>query len=130
MAETNTGRQEMMKTSDAMTRREFLATATVAGTALLASPSLFADATRRRRYALVGVGHRSTMYREAVLKSYAEHAEMVSYCDLNAGRLKLAQTKAREMAGIEVPLFEARDFDRMIRETRPDVVIVTTKDGV
>ena len=30
---------------------------------------------------------------------------------------------------MNVPLFDAADFDRMIRETKPDVVIVTTKDG-
>ena len=54
---------------------------------------------------------------------------MVGFCDINAGRLKLAQTKAREMAGVEVPVFDAEDFDRMVRETRPDVVIVTTKDA-
>ena len=54
---------------------------------------------------------------------------MAGYCDINPGRLKLAQDKARAMAGVDVPLFEAKDFDRMIRETKPDIVIVTTKDG-
>jgi predicted dehydrogenase len=119
-----------------VSRREFIATTAIAGTALLAAPALLAQsappaapAGRRKRYALVGVGGRSGMYREAVLKTYAEHCEMVGYCDLNEGRLKLAQRKAREMAGVEVPLFAAKDFDRMIRETKPDVVIVTTKDG-
>ena len=86
-------------------------------------------AGRKARYALVGLGSRSGMYQEAVLKSYAASCEMVGYCDINPGRLKLAQTKARAMAGIEVPVFEAKDFDRMVRETKPDVVIVTTKDA-
>lgn len=86
-------------------------------------------AGRKARYALVGLGSRSGMYQEAVLKSYAASCEMVGYCDLNPGRLKLAQTKARAMAGVEVPVFEAKDFDRMVRETKPDVVIVTTKDA-
>src|ERR1043166_8721180 len=122
-----------MKTSD-MTRREFLASAAVvAGTALVAGPSAFADvassAARRKRYALVGVGSRSLLYREAVLKTYADDCQMVAYCDINPGRLKLAQKKARDLAGVEVALFEAKDFDRMIRETKPDVVIVTTMDG-
>jgi predicted dehydrogenase len=119
-----------------LSRRDFLAATAVAGTAILAAPSLFAQAGsagapagRKKRYALVGVGSRSNMYREAVVKTYADHCEMVGYCDLNEGRLKLAQQKARELNGAEVPLYKAADFDRMIRETKPDVVIVTTKDG-
>jgi predicted dehydrogenase len=119
-----------------MDRRQFLATTALAGTGLLVGASNVSDAAvvsetaRRKRYALVGVGGRSGMYRDAVLKTYARHSEMVGYCDVNAGRLKLAQTKAREGAGVEVPVYGEKDFDRMIREQKPDVVIVTTKDGV
>jgi predicted dehydrogenase len=87
-------------------------------------------AIHKKRYALVGVSGRSGMYREAVLKTYAAHSEMVGFCDLNLGRLRLAQARARKMAGVEVPIYEARDFDWMVKETKPDVVIVTTKDSV
>jgi hypothetical protein len=101
-----------------MTRREFLTTAAVAGTGVWLGASALAQsnsapaagATRKKRYALVGAGGRSRMYREAVLKTYAQHHEMVGFCDLNLGRLKLAQAKAREIAGVEVPIFEAKDF--------------------
>jgi predicted dehydrogenase len=117
-------------------RRDFIATTAVAGTALLAGPSLFAQAAapatppgRRKRYAQVGLGARSMMFRTAVLKTYAEHSQMVGFCDLNEGRLRLAQSHAREMGAGDVPGYAAADFDRMIRETKPDVVIVTTKDG-
>lgn len=118
-------------------RRQFISTAALAGTAVLlgasgpsnASAAIVAQGARRKRYALVGVGGRSGMYREAILKTYAEHCEMVGFCDLNPGRLKLAQRKAQAMANVEVPIFEAKDFDRMIRETKPEIVIVTTKDA-
>jgi predicted dehydrogenase len=111
-------------------RREFIATTAIAGTTLLAAPQLFAQtAARRKRYAIVGVGGRSGMYRDAVLKTYAEHSQMVGYCDTNAGRLKLAQDQARRQTQLEVPLYAATEFDRMIREQKPDVVIVTTKDA-
>ena len=30
---------------------------------------------------------------------------------------------------VEVPIYGAKDFDRMVRETKPDTVIVTTKDA-
>jgi predicted dehydrogenase len=119
------------------TRREFLATSAAASAGLLLAASAFGQTTpatqtgpsRKKRYAIVGTGDRSGMYRNAVLKTYAEHCEMAGFCDLNLGRLKLAQAKARELAGVEAPIYEAKDFPRMVRETRPDVVIVTTKDS-
>lgn len=111
-------------------RREFIATTTVAGAAMLAAPTLLAQsAGARKRYAVVGTGSRARMYQDAVNKTYAEHCEMVGYCDNNAGRLKLAQERAREQTGKDVPLFDAKDFDRMVREQKPDVVIVTSKDS-
>jgi predicted dehydrogenase len=118
-------------------RRDFLAATAVAGAGLLAAnlgaAESAAAAGRRKRFALVGVGGRSRMFREAVLETYAKQHEMVGFCDLNLGRLKLAQTKAREVAGVDVPIYDvkadAKAFDRMVRETKPDVVIVTTKDA-
>ena len=122
-----------------LTRREFVATTgfIAAGLALDASEA-DADAlpvgeavigAARRRYALVGVGSRSAMYSEAVLKTFAEHAEMVAYCDNNEGRLRLARDRAQQVSGAAIPTFRADQFDRMMRETRPDTVIVTTKDS-
>jgi len=116
-------------------RRKFIATTAIAGAGLALAQSSIAQTVAntgskpRRRYALVGTGSRSSMFREAVLKTYAQECEMVGYCDLNPGRLKLAQAKTREAAGVEVPIFEAKEFDRMVRLTKPDVVIVTTKDS-
>lgn len=111
-------------------RREFITTTAVAGAALLAGPSVLAQSSgTRKRYAQVGVGSRARMYQDAVNKTYAAHCEMVGYCDNNAGRLKLAQERAREQTGKDVPLYDAQDFDRMVREQKPDVVIVTTKDS-
>jgi predicted dehydrogenase len=119
-----------------VTRREFLATTTAAGTALLAAPALWAQSptpsnpvSRRKRYAVVGVGARSGMYRQAVLKTYQDHAQMVGYCDNNAGRLELAQREDREPAGRDIPIYNAAAFDRLVREQKPDVVIVTSKDS-
>lgn len=111
-------------------RREFIAATAVASAALLAAPAVLGQAAAsRKRYAQVGVGSRARMYQDAVNKTYAEHCEMVGYCDNNAGRLKLAQERAREQTGKDVPLYDAKDFDRMVREQKPDVIIVTTKDS-
>jgi len=118
----------------AISRREFLATTAAAGTVLLAAPSALAQSqpevvAARKRYALVGVGSRSQMYRQAVLKTYREHSQMVAYCDNNLGRLQLAQRLDGGLAGGDIPIYDAKDFEKMIRETRPDVIIVTTKDS-
>ena len=118
---------------DGVSRRQFIATGAAVGAGLLASSSAFAQIQSiapRKRYALVGVGSRSNLYRTAILKTYAEHCQFVGFCDVNEGRLKLAQQKARAMAGADVPIFDAKDFDRMIQETKPEVVIVTTKDSM
>ena len=117
---------------DGISRRKFITTTTIAGASLLAGATALAQAgttDQRKRYALVGVGSRSNMYRTAILKTYAEHNQLVGFCDVNEGRLKLAQRKAQAMAGVNVPIYDAKDFDRMIRETKPEVVIVTTKDA-
>jgi predicted dehydrogenase len=120
----------------ALPRRQFLATTALAGAGILIGASASGQTSspsRRKRYALVGLGGRSRMYRDAVLETYARHCEMVGFCDVNLGRLKLAQSLARKAAGVEVPIYDAKDdakaFDRMVRETKPDVVIVTTKDA-
>jgi len=58
---------------------------------------------------------------------YRQYAELVGFCDNNQGRLKLAQDDVRAK-GLNVPGYADKDFDRMIAETRPDSVIVTTRD--
>jgi len=82
---------------------------------------------RRKRYAQVGLGGRSLMYVEALLKDFADGSELVGLCDFNEGRVGQMQRFAAGL-GANVAGYGAKDFDRMIGETRPDCVIVTTKD--
>jgi len=82
---------------------------------------------RRTRYAQVGLGGRHGMFRDAVLHTFSETSELVALCDRNEGRLRLSREEVRAR-GTEVPGYAAADFDRMIAETHPDWVIVTTKD--
>jgi predicted dehydrogenase len=83
---------------------------------------------RRRRYAIVGTGGRHNMFRRAILDAYKDHAELVGLCDRNPGRVDLARRDTAQR-GINVPGYAHTDFDQMIRETKPDTVIVTTVDG-
>jgi len=115
-----------------MDRRDFLKTVSVAGAGLaLGGTQLFAaePATKRRRYAIVGLGSRHIMYQDAIEKTYREHAELVAVCDLNPGRIKVAQIRSGKN-GAPVPRgYVHTDFLKMIAETKPDAVIVTTVDA-
>jgi predicted dehydrogenase len=116
-------------------RREFVKTLSAASlgiAALGALPSGFAQAAtapRRKRYAIVGLGGRYRMYQSAILGNYKDYAELVGVCDLNPGRVKLSQKRAVEAGAKAPPGYAHTDFDKMIRETKPDYVIVTTVDA-
>lgn len=84
---------------------------------------------QRKRYAQVGLGGRHTLFRDGVVSTFKDTCEMVALCDSNPGRLALSQQEIKAMSGQDVPGYAAEDFDRMIRETRPDTVMVTTKDS-
>jgi predicted dehydrogenase len=114
-------------------RRTFVKTTAATGAGILMSGhTLFANSfqdKRKKRYANVGTGSRSRMYQQAVMETFGEISEMVGFCDVNIGRLKLAQKTAKENYSSDVPIYLAEDFEKMIKETKPDVVIVTTVDG-
>ncbi len=85
---------------------------------------------RRRRYAIIGVGHRREMFQEAIEGEYREVAELVALCDKNPGRMLVAQQMSARNGAKVPPAYLEGDFARMIAETKPDVVIVTTTDAV
>lgn len=81
----------------------------------------------KRRYVQVGLGGRSIVFLEAVVKMFRDECELVGLSDSNPGRLAHAAKWAADH-GVAVPQYPAEQFDKMIAEARPDVVIVTTKD--
>ncbi len=119
--------------SNDLTRREFIKTALVAGTGFMVGAGPFVNTLARsfskKRYAIVGVGSRSKMYQGALQEEFGSDGELAAACDVNAGRLKLAQDWHLETTGRTLPVYAATDFDRMIAETKPDTIIVTTVDG-
>ena len=83
------------------------------------------------RYAIVGAGSRHAMYREALAEHpIAAGLELVALCDVNAARLELSASHLADSAGRRVGLYDAGEFERMVAEQRPDVVIVTTPDDL
>ena len=84
----------------------------------------------RKRYVIVGTGHRHEMYQNAIERDFRDTALLVGLCDKNPGRVEVAQELSKKN-GSPVPAgYSAADFDRMLAETRPDAVIVTTVDAI
>ncbi len=84
----------------------------------------------RKRYALVGTGSRSEMYIDALSGKYKTFAELVALCDLSQVRMNWYNQRIQKQFGLPArPTYVAADFDRMIAETKPDTVIVTTMDA-
>ena len=81
----------------------------------------------RPRYAIVGTGGRSYLYLQALTGEHAGDGELVGVCDLNPGRLKRAAGFAGDR-GAPAPAYGPEDFQRMLRETGAERVIVTTPD--
>lgn len=86
---------------------------------------------RKKRYVQVGLGGRAEMYTRAIYRQMAQVAELVGICDINPGRLELVNRRIGELYGASpVRQYSDAQFDAMVREQKPDVVIVTTKDCV
>jgi len=82
-------------------------------------------ASKRMKVALVGTGHRGTStWGKELIGPYKEYVEMVGLCDINPRRLKVG----KRLIGTDAPTYPAKDFDKMIAETRPDAVMVCTPD--
>lgn len=83
----------------------------------------------KKRYALVGTGSRSGMFIEALITTYHDVADLVALCDMSHTRMAWYNQRIQALAGLPpVPTYHADDFDQMIAETQPDVVIVTSID--
>ena len=82
----------------------------------------------KKRFAHVGIGGRARMYYNAVATTYGETSELVAFCDINRTRMEYANEFIQEKLGYQVPMYGADEFEKMIEETKPDTVIVTSID--
>ena len=83
----------------------------------------------KKRYAHVGIGGRARMYYQAIAKTYNETSELVAFCDTNQTRMDYAnEVLVNEFGYHAVPTYRADEFEKMIEETKPDFVIVTSID--
>ena len=76
-----------------------------------------------KKYVLVGTGWRGTFsYIEPLVREYGDCARLCAVCDINGKRARFPG----EYLHVDLPAYT--DFDQMLRDHQPDVVIVTTKD--
>ncbi|KQW93544.1 oxidoreductase [Massilia sp. Root418] len=112
-----------------MDRRTVLKAAGAAGLVLAAGVNGAFAAEARKRYAVVGVGSRARMFTGAITGTYRERNEIVAVCDRNPGRAALAVKKITATGASAPKAYAPDDFERMIRDTKPQFVIVTTTDA-
>jgi predicted dehydrogenase len=116
-----------------LTRRDFLATSSRLAAGAVASSALelparasaaAPSAGAKLRLAVVGTGIRATRaWGRELLKEQGERVELVGLCDVNPRRLEAS----RQLIGTRAPAFT--DLDAMLRQVRPDRLLVTTRDA-
>lgn len=108
-------------------RRSFLYAISMlaAGQFLPKNGDLFKRLKREKlRVNLVGTGVRGTSFwGKRLVEEYSDILTFTGLSDINPGRLAYA----KKYMGVDCPTFV--DFDQMIQETKPDLLIVTTKDS-
>lgn len=82
-----------------------------------------------KKYAFVGTCGRAEFFYGEITTNYRETSEIVAFCDVNGARMDYANRLLEEKYKYQaVPTYKAHEFDRMIEETQPDTVIVTSID--
>lgn len=106
-------------------RRDFIRSISMlAATAVIPVNAFSFGKKNKLRIVLVGTGDRGCKFWGKRLKeNYSNILEFVGLCDINPGRVEYA----RKYIGVNCPTYI--DFDKMIVETKPDLIIVTTKDS-
>jgi len=83
----------------------------------------------QKRYVIVGTGGRGVSYLDALAGPHRQTARLTAICDLSPTRMACHNQRLAEKHSLPpVPAYLAADFERMIKEQKPDAVIVTTMD--
>ena len=109
-----------------MQRRKFIQYTSVAGAAMvLPSVKPFANTNGAKvKLVQVGTGHRGTgFWGKGLIDTFKDQIDYVGVYDLNIGRSEYA----KNLYGGNCKQY--LDFDKMLDETKPDYVIVTTVDS-
>jgi predicted dehydrogenase len=81
----------------------------------------------KKRYAICGVSGRALgMFAKPIATTYSQTCEVVGLLDRDPKRFELYQTRFPEDSSVKT--YGELEFDRMVAETRPDVIIVAGRD--
>jgi len=106
------------------TRREFLNTTAQVTAATMAFPFIGTAKSSRQRVAVVGTGIRgSAMWGKDLLADVGDRVEIVGLCDINRKRVEVCKNYIAR----DIPTFTS--LDAMLEQTRPEKLIVCTKDS-
>jgi len=107
-------------------RRDFVKASGAAAASVLLAGSMPITAKNlvRKRYAMIGTGHRGTgMWGKDIFERYANEIEFVGLCDKNSKRVEAG----KKLIGTDCPTFT--NFDDMVAKTHPEILMVTTMDS-
>lgn len=83
----------------------------------------------KKTYVQVGIGGRARFYYEAIVDRFSETSELLAFCDINRTRMNYANKILREKYNhAAIPLYGVDQFDQMIAEQKPDIILVTSID--
>ena len=83
----------------------------------------------KKRYVQVGIGGRARFFYEPIAEKYFDACELLGFCDINRSRMEYAVKVLKEKYNYPAPkLYGIDEFEKMIEEQKPDVVIVTSID--
>jgi predicted dehydrogenase len=68
------------------------------------------------------------MFYEAIATTFADTCKIVGLCDQSATRMAYTNKQLEKLGHGAVPTFGYLDFEKMLRETKPNTVIVTSTD--
>jgi predicted dehydrogenase len=79
----------------------------------------------KKRYAVAGVSHRAYgLFMDSMLKDYKDYTEFVAMLDSDKSRMDSYNSSR----GCSIPSYSPDQFDKMIKDTSPDTVIVACQD--
>ncbi|MFH1616745.1 MAG: Gfo/Idh/MocA family oxidoreductase [Planctomycetota bacterium] len=84
-------------------------------------------AQSKKRYAVVGVSNRGIyLFLDQILNIYSNHAELAAVIDKDRSRMEQYNNNHK----VNIPSYLPEEFDKMVRERRPDVVVVCCHDAM
>jgi len=82
------------------------------------------------KYAIVGTGARVVAFLDPIVGEYRDVSSLVGLCDTSPTRMGFHTKRIANAYGAPAPAtYLASDFDQMLRDRRPDVVVVCTPDS-